>query len=254
MSTIDGREELLERSLWCYTKQSYQPLEVIVVADRPKTDATRKVVESYGMKYFEIGGPPGWRNGWGQNKGIAESTGDILCLTHAEVMMESNCIQAIVDRLKGEDNVCVELMWFWLGSHTNEWLKEHNEWRDNLQVLRDIVTKPDYGWEPRLGNLAEYAKTVLKATEIAPNTSNTFWQSMTMTRKTWLRMGGFTLMNTWGSTDPDIQERKRILGIPTKIVPALSYHQWHPAGPVYNEFQRFTYSKPEDAIRELRWE
>ena len=254
MSTIDGREELLERSLWCYTKQSYRPLEVIVVADRPKTDAIKKVCEGYNVRYFEIGGPPGWRNGYGQNKGIYESTGDILCLTHAEVMMEFNAIQAIIDRLQGQDNMCVELIWFWMGSHTNDWLREHNEWRENLQVLRDIVTAPDYGWEPRMGNLTEYAKIVLRTVEIAPDISNTFWQSMTMTRKTWLRMGGFTLMNTWGSTDPDIQARKKILGIPTKIVPALSYHQWHPAGPVYNEFQRFTYNKPEDAVRELRWE
>ena len=254
MSTIDGREELLERSLWCYTKQTYQPLEVIVVADRPKTDATKKVVESYGMKYFEIGGPPGWRNGYGQNKGIYESTGDIVCATHPECMMEFNAVQAIVDRLKNEDDVCVELIWFWMGSHTNDWLREHNEWRENIGFLQQVVTQPDYGWEPRLGNLHDWAMRTLKTAEVAPDQSDTFWQSMTMTRKTWLRIGGFTLMNTWGSTDPDIQTRKRILGIPTRIVRALSYHQWHPAGPVHNEFQKFAYNKPEDAIRELKWE
>ena len=91
MSMIDGREELLERSLWCYTKQTLKP-EVIVVADRPKSRDAEELVSSYqdrlNAKYFELSGPSGWRNGYGQNKGIYESTGDIVVATHPEAMME----------------------------------------------------------------------------------------------------------------------------------------------------------------------
>jgi glycosyltransferase involved in cell wall biosynthesis len=257
ISTIDSRAELLERSLWCYTKQILKP-EVIVVADRPKSKETEELVKSYqdrlDTKYFELGGPPGWRNGYGQNRGIHESVGEIVVVTHPEVMMEPDNVQAIVDRINGEDNVCAMLMWVWLSKEVNERLGETDEWREDMSFIRNIVTQEDYGWLPRVGNLAPHAKSVLHAIKVAPNTSPTFWQSAAMTRKTWLRMGGFTLMNTWGSMDQDFIKRKRILGIPTKIVPALSYHQWHPQGPVHNEFEVFEYNKPEDAIRELRWE
>lgn len=260
ISTIDSRVELLERGLWCYTMQTYQPLEVIIVADRPKTNETRLLVEEYqanyelDVKYFELAGPDGWRNGYGQNKGIYESSGSIAIATHPGVMMEFDAVEAIVDRLNGEDNVCAMLMWVWLSSSVNEQLKATDKWREDMSFIRDIITEEDYGWLPRVGDLASHAKSVLGAIKIAPGSSSTFWQSAAMTRETWLRIGGFTLMNTWGSMDSDFIKRKRILGIPTRIVKALSYHQWHPAGPTHNEFEVFEYEKPEDAIRELKWE
>jgi len=256
ISTIDSRVELLERALWCYTKQTLKP-EVIVVADRPKNRETERLVASYhgklNVRYYELGGPLGWRNGYGQNKGIYESTGDVIIASHPEVMMEPDNIQAIVDRLEGKDNVCVMLMWVWLSASVNEQLRTTNVWREDMSFIRNAVTQKDYGWLPRVGNLVDHTKNVLKAIEVAPNSSPTFWQSATMTRKTWLRIGGFTLMNTWGSMDQDFIKRKKVLGIPTKIVPALSYHQWHPPGPTKNEFEVFQYNK-QTAIRELRWE
>jgi len=265
ISTIDSRVALLERSLWCYTKQTLKP-EVIIVADRPKSRDTEKLVANYQgkleIRYFELSGPPGWRNGYGQNKGIYESVGSVVIVTHPEVMMEPDNIQAIVDRLNSEDDVCAMLMWVWLAAYVGDILEGHDDWREDMSFLRGIVIQPDYRWDtcqgadrkPFPGALAPHVASVLRAIEIAPNTSPTFWQSAAMTRKTWLRIGGFTLMNTWGSMDQDFIKRKRILGIPTKIVRALSYHQWHPPGPVKNEFEVFEYNKPEDAIRELRWE
>jgi len=255
ISTLDSRVELLERGLWCYAKQTLKP-EVIVVADRPKNRETEQLVQSYqdrlDVKYFELGGPDGWRNGYGQNKGVHESSGDTIVASHPEVMMESDNIQAIVNRLDGNDNVCAMLMWIWLSSTVNEELKT-DKWREDMSFIRDIVTQEDYGWLPRVGNLAPHAKSVLHAIKVAPSNSPTFWQSAAMTRKTWLRMGGFTLMNTWGSMDQDFIKRKRALGIPTKIVKALSYHQWHPPGPTKNEFEVYQYNQ-QTAIRELKWE
>ena len=265
VSTIDSRVGLLERSLWCYTRQTLKP-EVIVVADRPKMDSTKLLVETYkdklNVKYFEIGGSPGWRNGYGQNKGIHESSGDIVVVTHPEVMMENDSIQAISARINGEDNVCAMLMWVWLASYVDNILEGNDRWREDMSFIREIVTQPDYRWhvtpaaarKPFPGSLAPHVESVLKAIEVAPDSSPTFWQSAAMTRKTWLRIGGFTLMNTWGSMDQDFIKRKAALGIPTKIVPALSYHQWHPQGPVQNKFEVFNYARPEDAIRELKWE
>jgi len=262
MSTIDSRVELLERALWCYTQQSCKPIEVIVVADRPQNPETRELVEEYrgklDVKYFEVGGLPGWRNGYGQNKGISESVGNIIVVTHPEVMMENDNVQAIVDRIDGKDNVCAMLMWVWLSSYSGDTLRASDEWRKDMSFIRKIVMQPDYRWHLSVapqgtGRLDKHVESVLHTIEVSPGTSRTFWQSAAMTRKTWLRMGGFTLMNTWGSMDQDFIKRREILGIPTKIVRALSYHQWHPQGPVKNKFEVFEYARPQDAIRELRW-
>ena len=259
MSTIDNRVELLERSLWCYAKQTLKP-EVIVVADRPKSRETEQLVASHRSKldvrYFELGGPSGWRNGYGQNKGIYESTGDAIVVTHPEVMMEFDAVQAIADRLGGEDKVCVMLMFAWLSEALTQWLRDNDEWKKNIRILRELIVSPiNEGSDQRRKSFVDYAKKVLGTISVAPRTGRTWWQSMAMTRKTWLGMGGFTLMNTWGSMDDDFIRRKRILGIQYEsIAPALSYHQWHPSGPKDNTFQVFEYQKPEDAIRELQWE
>jgi len=100
----------------------------------------------------------------------------------------------------------------------------------------------------------DYARKVLHIIDVAPRRGQTWLQTAAMTRWTWHWMGGFTLFNTWGSIDADFISRKRILGIQYEsIVPALSYHQWHPPGPKSNVKEVFEYHRPEDAIRELRW-
>lgn len=258
--TIDGREELLERGLWCYTKQTYGPLEIVVVADRPKSPETKMLVESYqdrlDIRYFEIGGPLGWREGYAHNKAIAESAGDVIVFTQPEVMMEADAVQAIVDRLNGEDKVCAMLMFVWLSKTLTEWLRDNLGWKQDMRILRELIVSPiNEGSDQLRESFVDYARDVLHITEVAPRSGYTWLQSAAMTRWTWHWMGGFTLFNTWGSIDHDFIQRKRILGIQHEsIVPALSYHQWHTPGPKGNVKEVFEYKKPEDAIRELRWD
>jgi len=252
MSTIDDRAELLERSLWTYTKQDYSPIEVIVVADRPKSPRTKELVEGYqhrlDVKYFEIGGPPGWRNGYGQNKGIYESTGDILVITHPETMFNPNSVRATVERLNGEHRKQAMLMWIPLTETMTEWLGEHSEWRENIPMLQQLALGP------LNKKLNARAKIVMSAVNIhRGDSARTFWQSAAMMRKTWVDIGGFTLMNSWGSMDEDHLKRKKVLGIGTRVVRALSYHQYHPFGPKDNKFEVFEYKTRKDATRELKW-
>lgn len=252
MATIDNRAELLEHSLWTYVKQTYSPIEVIVVADRPKSAKTKEVVESYrgrlDVKYFEISGPPGWRNGYGQNKGIAESTGDILILTHPETMFEFDAVEAIVAKLNNRDMVCVMLMWAWLTEAATNWIRNHDDWKENVHVLRELMVGP------LNAGFVKHDEWALNVAEMSLDDSQTMWQSAAMTRKTWLDIGGFTLMNSKSSMDRDFQKRKQVLHIPTPIAKSFSYHQYHPWGPVNNPLEVFAYGKPEDAIRELKWE
>lgn len=253
MATIDDRVELLEHSLWTYMKQDYSPVEVIIVADRPKTTETKELVESYqdrlDVKYFEIGGPPGWRNGYGQNKGIYESTGDILIITHPEVMFEPDAVQKTVERLNNEYWMQAMLMWLPTTQAMVDWIARSPKWREDISVLRKVA----------MGRLNKKLRARVERVTHAINhhhgsRARTFWQSAAMTRKTWVDIGGFTLMNTKGSMDRDFRVRKDVLGIGTKIVHAFSYHQRHPHGPWRNPHEVFEYNKPKDAIRELRWE
>jgi len=252
MSTIDDRVELLERSLWTYMKQDYSPLEVIVVADRPKSSRTEEVVEDYqdrlDVTYFEIGGPPGWRNGYGQNKGIAESTGDLLIITHPEVMFNPDSVRATVERLNGEHWKQAMLMYMPLSKKMTAWLGENPEWRENIPMLQPLAMGPQ--------NAKFDARSRIVANAVKRHrgdSSPASWHSAAMMKKTWVDIGGFTLMNTWGSMDEDHLKRKKVLGIGTRIVRALSYHQHHPWGPVKNPFEVFEYKTREDAIRELKW-
>lgn len=253
MATIDNRAELLERSLWTYTKQDYCPIEVIIVADRPKTAQVREVAESYqdklDIKYFEIGGPPGWRNGYGQNKGIVESTGDVLILTHPEVMFNPDAVRATVERLNGQYWKQAMLMWIPTTEEMTEWIAKKPTWRENIPMLEQVALGPlNRGFNAR-------AKIVMSVVNIHHGDSaRTFWQSAAMMKKTWVDIGGFTLMNSKNSMDEDHLKRKQVLGIGTRVVRALSYHQRHPLGPIDNPLEVFEYNTREDAIRELRWE
>ncbi len=253
IATIDDRAELLERSLWTYMKQDYSPIEVVVVADRPKTNRTKEIVEIYkgklDVKYFEISGPPGWRNGYGQNKGIVESTGDVIIVTHPEVMFNPNAVSKTVERLNNEYWMQVMLMWLPMAGTMTGWVATSPEWRENIYMLSQTAIKPINK------KLVARSKQVMEVVEVHKGSNAiTFWQSAAMTRKTWVDMGGFTLMNTKGSSDPDFLKRKQVLGIGTKVVRALSYHQKHPLGPVGNPFEIFKYPTRESAIRELVWE
>ncbi len=253
MSTIDDRVELLEHSLWTYMKQDYSPIEVIVVADRPKTTETKELVESYqdklDVKYFEVGGPPGWRNGYGQNKGIYESTGDVLIITHPEVMFEPNAVRATLKRLNNEYWMQVMLMWLPTTQAMVNWIAKSPKWRENVPILRKVATGR---LNKKLHARVERVTNAIKRHH--GSQARTFWQTAAMTRKTWLDIGGFTLMNTWGSMDRDLRNRKLTLGIGTKVVRAFSYHQRHPKGPTNNKFEVFEYKTRKDAIRELKWE
>jgi len=235
-------------------------LEIVVVADRPQSPKTKELVESYqdrlDIRYFEIGGPPGWREGYAHNKAIAESTGDVIIFTQPEVMMEFDAVHRIVNRLNGADKVCAVLMFAYLSKELTEWLGDNTEWKQDIRMLRELIVSPiNEGSDQRRESFVDYATAVLHIIQVAPRRGATWLQSVAMTRWTWHWMGGFTLFNTWGSIDHDFIQRKRVLGIQYEsIVPALSYHQWHPPGPKSNVKEVFEYNKPEDAIRELRWD
>ena len=260
VSTIEGREELLERSLWCYSKQTYLPLEVIVVADRPETDRTRRLVEAYqdrlDAKYFELGGPSGWRcPGYVLNKGIHESSGDVVINSCSEILMEFDAVEKAVKRLDWQDKKCAMIIHPWMSRELTGWMRTNPQWRNDVSILRELVVSPiNAGSDLVRPCFIEDARQTLNTIKVAP-TGVSPTMCAVMTRWTWLWMGGFTLFDHTRSMDSDFIRRKRALGIVNEmIVGSVAYHQWHTVGNKTTELVITQYDTPESARQELRWE
>ena len=260
VTTIEGREELLERSLWCYTKQTYSPLEVIVVADRPETSRTQELVQAYqdrlDVKYVEMEGEPGWRGpGYALNRGIAASSGSVVINSCSEILMEFDAIEAAVKRLDWQDKKCAMIIHPWMSQGLTDWMRTNPQWRNDVSVLRELVVSPiNAGSDLVRPCFIEDAKRTLNTIRVAPiGVSPTM--CTVMTKWTWEWMGGFTLFNHTRSMDSDFIRRKRALGIMNElIVPSAAYHQWHPVGSKTTELVLPQYDTPESARQELRWE
>lgn len=259
-TTVEGREELLERSLWCYSKQTLKP-EVIVALLRPKTDRTERLVKAYqdrlDVKYCEVPLTAGkFIDGYGQNKGIVKSTGDVIMVAPgSEVMFEFDAVRKAVERLDGRDKVCAMLLFIRLSESATNWLRHNPQWRHDASVLRNLVTDPiNEGAYRNMASFTEDAKQMLRWIEIgASGTTATYCP--VMTRDTWLWMGGFRTFDTWGTGDGDFVRRRVALGMArVEIVPSVTYHQYHPFQEFGINVQPTSYARPEDAIMEMRWE
>ena len=258
--TIEGREELLERSLWCYVKQTHSPLEVIVVADRPETSRTEELVQAYqsilDVKYVELKGEPGWRGpGYALNKGISESSGKVIINSCSEILMEFDAIEKAVKRLNGQDKKCAMIIHPWISQELTEWMRTNPQWRRDVSMLRKLVVSPiNEGSDLVRPSFVEDAKSTLNLVRLAPDGVSPTMCSV-MTKWTWDWMGGFTLYDHTRSMDADFIKRKRALDINQEmIVSSAAYHQWHPVGAKTRKIIITEYKNPEDARQELRWE
>lgn len=260
ISAVGGREELLERSLWCYSKQTYQPMEIIVVMLRPKDIKTKELIESYqdrlDVRYYEIAGPDDkFMCGYGQNKGIVESTGDVIIVVPGpEIMFEFDAVQAAVERLGGQDRACATLLFIQLSELATNWLRHNPQWRRDANVLRKLVVDPiNEDAKHSIASFTEDAKKMLSWIRIVPE-GDISTHIPVMTRNTWLWMGGFRTFDTWGPGDGDFVRRRRALGMThVKIVSSATYHQYHSIQEFGIGTQMTEYKTPEDAIMELKW-
>jgi GT2 family glycosyltransferase len=77
--------------------QSYRSLEVIVVDNKsPASDEIAELVRGYrGVRLIRNSDNPGYTGG--MNRGLAEATGDYIYFTVDDVLLESDCIEQLVE-------------------------------------------------------------------------------------------------------------------------------------------------------------
>ncbi len=261
VTSVEGREELLERSLWCYSRQTLKP-EVVVVMLRPKTSRTKDLVEAYqgglDVKYCELPLPEGkFIDGYGQNKGIIESTGDVIMVAPgSEVMFEFDAVEKAVERLDGRDKICAMLLFIRLSELATHSLRDDSLWRQDARVLRELaVSSLNEGTYRSIKDFPKDAEKMLRWIEVASKTGDTATYCPVMTRKTWMWTGGFRVFDTWGSGDGDFVRRRKVLGMHhVEVVPSATYHQYHPFQEFGINVQLTSYETPEEAIVEMKWE
>jgi hypothetical protein len=75
---------------------------------------------------------------------------------------------------------------------------------------------------------------------------------MSMARETWYELGGLYEFESWGSTDPNIQHRRRSIGcseIMIDLPEAVVLHQWHESSAKRDVGNDQLESRPPDEIK-----
>jgi GT2 family glycosyltransferase len=97
-----NRPGLLKEALASLSRQSYQNFEVIVV-DNPSAASAEiaDVVSQYpGVKLIQTESNLGYAGG--MNRGLRSASGDYVCLTEDDIVLESDCVQALVEFLEND--------------------------------------------------------------------------------------------------------------------------------------------------------
>lgn len=91
------RPEFLREALDSLLSQTHSPTEIIVVDNRsPNSAAVAQLVQQYrGVKLIQ--NPVNLGYAGGMNRGIEEATGRYTYLTEDDIVLDSNCLQQLVD-------------------------------------------------------------------------------------------------------------------------------------------------------------
>ena len=243
-----NRASLLERSIsWGYMRQT-MPLSdfEIIVLDDDSTDHTLKVcnqARSNGLNltYVRLHMPEGmkWRDASSiLNQGIRLASGELILLTHPEVIPGEEVLQACYDA--SADNVYVCAKPFYLTVDQQKRIDHALIWDRNVDYpnvrkdkysLFDLITATscyDFWNAPsaEYNKLPEYQhRNIYKAQR---------WDSWVfggLTRATWKRIGGLSEHIEWGTVDVTFLRRRQVLGIANHTLTSndnqFVYHQNH---------------------------
>ncbi len=98
------RADLLRHCLGSLEGLDYPNFEIVVVDNAPSTDATRRIVEGRRAKYI-VEPMPGL--GRARNRGIRESSGEIVAFTDDDCRVDEHWLAALVSEFSGDETACV---------------------------------------------------------------------------------------------------------------------------------------------------
>jgi hypothetical protein len=266
MSTCN-RSHLLGRSLESYVYQDFDRSRFeLVIVDDGSQDGTYDLIASYSgrlnMTYIRTDKEPGmWRPEAATiNMAIRRSVGELVMLTHPEVMVGRKTLDAVWD---------MRMPWSYMSCKVYYMTPRDQSqidtvgWRSTRLAVREIPGFYDQS-SPEVRAHHDYTH---QATDL-----HTSWESLVfsgMLRTTWQSFGPLTEFQTWGSTDPDFMTRRYFAGIRT-LTPmdpeAIVIHQNHDVLVSENPYFQLTnrdmeacmaalpqYTSREDVLRSSLW-
>lgn len=267
LSSVFNRGELLDRALATYSKQTldFRYWEYILVDDG-SSDSTREVAEkwaSFGLpirildasKDLGCHKEPGkWRDGSKpRNAGSIHCNGEALVCTHPEIMVPPDALEIAYESVRDYPNDWHTAIPYWLPPadvDTISWLeathglKEQDSpmppvevdnvgWRTGLPALRTLPGFYSDNWPEHVEG-PDYRN---QNQERRRTWESEVWFAIDMAL--WRKIGGFREFDVWGPVDMDFMNRRRAIGIPTRILTSaqseapsgnlMVYHQWHEA-------------------------
>lgn len=230
-----NRAALLDSALATYARQTFprDQWEYIIVDDCSDDDTEAVVrkwqaeglplVYVHAARDLNLPKEPGkWRDGCTlRNAGSVEARGQVLVMTHPEILVPPEALQCAYDALRKEPTAWVTAIPYWLPP--TETLPEG--WADDLTRLTTVPGFYDPTWPDPIHSpgAPDYRN---QNQERRSDWESEVWWGMMMARWRWL--GGFRQFEQWGSVDMDFQARRRVSGTPT--VRLTSPHSKAPAG------------------------
>jgi GT2 family glycosyltransferase len=223
------RGHLLGRSIECYNRSRFplDRLEVVVVDDG-SSDYTAPLMGNFhtaiDVKYVKL---RKFGNVWRDcaaviNHGIRVSTGDVVVLTHPEVMPGRDSLQWCADAAAGRDGVYACCKPYYLSRRDQERIDTVDWVNGGPLAVRRVEGFYD---DPEPGSNHAFSPKVVEQT---PEWES--WVFGGLSRHSWRVLGGMVETRLWGSVDLAFHMRRFRLGIKTatgKADDTICVHQNH---------------------------
>lgn len=243
LSSTFNRGKLLDRALATYANQTLdRRYWEYVLVDDGSQDNTLDVAQKWKDRGLpiqvydvakDLGRPkePGkWRDGSiGRNIGSTMCHGKVLVATHPEILVPPDALEVAYESVCQYPNDWHTAIPYWMPENTDDVYGDEWELKPDLLRLRDIPGFPEW---PKVNEICDYRNY---NQERRRDWESEVWFAMSM--KLWREIGGFTEFEVWGPVDVDFSNRRRVIGIPTRILTSLQseatsgnlmvYHQWH---------------------------
>ena len=222
-----NRGHLLRRSLQAYEK--VKDLRLIVYDDGSR-DGTDKLIQDYTGKsvYTFMGENQGWRDSASYLNGgimfaIHKMRSDYVFITHPEIIIGQSTIDDAVALAK-DNNTWVSCKGYYLTPEQQQHI-DSVKWYNDLLEVRKLPNFYGNIVSPEFEGREDYLPESIERHDV--------WHSWIFAgghRDMWLRFGGLTPFETWGSVDMDLHMRRAVGGIHT-VTPnnetAYVVHQNH---------------------------
>lgn len=225
-----NRWHLLKRSLMTYAAQGFRDFELVIVDDWSYDETEAQVRDwSSGMNIVYLRPPYKLPDVWRDtssiiNLGLRAARGEVVLMTHPEVMIGQQTLSAIYDHRKDGVYQCTKC--YYLTADNQRYLDDV-AWETDLLKVRELPSF--YESDPEiLGPSKDYSHRLTD--------QHTHWESWIFgghTRTTWRASGPMTEFTSWGSVDMDWLARRSCLGLvtQTELDPAtFVVHQNHDHG------------------------